>query len=95
MRQNFLRYLVLGADLERNSINILAEVLALLANLLLFFVVIGCNLVDVFLAIYLFDYFFTVFLHFYFLCSFFIHFIFFIYSLYVFVVLFWFICVLF
>ena len=56
MRQNFLRYLVLGADLDRNSINILAEVLALLANLLLFFVVIGCNLVDVFLAIYLFDF---------------------------------------
>jgi len=49
MRQNFLRYLVLGADLDRNSINILAEVLALLANLLLFFVVIGCNLVDVYL----------------------------------------------
>ena len=55
MRQDFLWYLFLGADLDRNSINILAEVLALLTILLLLFIVIGGDFVDIFLAIYLLD----------------------------------------
>jgi hypothetical protein len=53
MRQNFLRYLVLRANLDRDSIYVFSEVLALLANLLLFFIVIWCNLIYVFLAIYI------------------------------------------
>ena len=55
MRQDFLWYLVLGADLDWNSINILAEVLALLTILLLLFIVIGGDFVDILLAIYLLD----------------------------------------
>ncbi|VVB68484.1 Uncharacterised protein [uncultured archaeon] len=51
MRQNSLRYLVLGADFDGNSIDILAEIFALLPNLLLLFVIIWGDLVKIFLTI--------------------------------------------
>ena len=55
MRQNFLRYLVLGANLDWNSINIFAEVLALLTNLLLLLIIIWSDFVEILLAINLLD----------------------------------------
>ena len=55
MRQHLLRHLVHGADLDRNPVDVLSKVLALLANLLLFFIVIRGYLIEIFLAIYLFD----------------------------------------
>ncbi len=53
MRQHFLRDFALRTDSDRDSIDILAKILALLANLLLLFVVVRRNLVDVFYTIYL------------------------------------------
>ena len=55
MRQNFLRYLVLGANLDWNSINIFAEVLALLTNLLLLLILIWSDFVEILLTINLLD----------------------------------------
>lgn len=55
MRQNFLRYLVLGANLDWNSINIFAEVLALLTNLLLLLIIIWSDFVEILLTINLLD----------------------------------------
>ncbi len=55
MRQHFFGHFVLRAYSDRNAIDIFAQVLALLADLFLLFIVIGRNLVKAFLTIYLFD----------------------------------------
>ena len=55
MRKHFLGYLFLGAYPDRNTFNVLAQIFALLTDLLLLFVVVRRNLIEIFLAVYLLD----------------------------------------